>query len=283
MNPEVLIIGCGFLGEAAADLFLSNGRRVLGLVRTPESVRSLTLKGVGAAHCDVTDDASVEALRPIVQGVPLAIYAVSSGGGNAEKYATIYRDGLNRVMKCWLPQKMIFISSTSVYGQNDHSWVNETSPAIPDRATARMLLEAEEIALAGGGTVVRLTGIYGPGRSMLLRKFLSGEAILEEGGGRYLNQIHRDDGAAALVYLGEPSCPAGIYNVSDDTPATQRELYGWIADYLQVPLPPVGSEDLNRKRGISSKRVSNAKMRSLGWRPRYSSYKEALPELMKGI
>ncbi len=283
MNPEVLIIGCGFLGEAAADLFSAQGRCVLGLVRTSESVHNLTARGLAATLCDVTDDACVDSLRPLVLRVPLAIYAVSSGGGSAAEYAAIYRDGLRRVLKHWNPQKLIFISSTSVYGQDDDSWVTETSPAIPERPTARVLLEAEEFALAGGGTVARLTGIYGPGRSMLLRKFLSGEAILEDGGGRYLNQIHRDDGAAALAYLGEPSCPSGIYNVTDDTPATQRELYTWISDFLKRPMPPEGGVDPYRKRAVSSKRVSNTKMRSLGWQPRFPAYKDALPRLVNGL
>ena len=282
MNPEVLIVGCGFLGESAADLFSAQGRRVLGLVRTPESANDLKARGIAAALCDVTDDVSLDSLRPLALRVPLAIYAVSSGGGNAQEYAAVYRDGLRRVLKFWNPQKLIFVSSTSVYEQNDGSWVTEMSPAIPERATARVLLEAEEIALASGGTVARFTGIYGPGRSMLLRKFLSGEALLEAGGGRYLNQIHRDDGAAALACLGEASCPSGIYNVTDDAPATQKELYGWISDFLKRPMPPDGATDPYRKRAISSKRVSNSKMRSLGWQPRYPTYKVALQSLVNG-
>ena len=283
VNPEVLIIGCGFLGEAAADLFSAQGEKVLGLVRTAESRSKLSGRAFKTALCDVTSDTSVAALRPRLEGVPLVLYAVSSGGGTAADYAAIYRDGLRRVLFAWKPQRLIFVSSTSVYGQNDGSWITEESPTLPERDTARVLLEAEELALHYGGIVARLTGIYGPGRSMLLRKFLSGEAVIEEGGRRWLNQIHRDDGASALLRLAAPSVPAGIYNVTDDTPVTQRELYGWIADFLQRPLPPEGASSEFRKRGITSKRISNEKLRSLGWTPDYPSYREALPELVAAL
>jgi nucleoside-diphosphate-sugar epimerase len=280
VNPEVLIIGCGFLGEAAAELFFAQGRPVLGVVRSAESREKYASRNFETALCDVTSDQSVEALRERVQGVPLAIYSVSSGGGSAAEYAIIYRDSLKRVLQSWRPQKVVFVSSSSVYGQNDGSWVTEESPALPEYDTASVLLEAEDIALANEGIVARFTGIYGPGRSMQLRKFLGGEAVLEAGGNRYLNQIHRDDGAFGLLHLADLSVPPGIYNVTDDTPATQRELYGWMANFLQLPLPPEGPVNKNRKRGVTSKRVSNSKLRSLGWRPKYPAYRDALPSLM---
>lgn len=280
MNPEVLIIGCGFLGEAAAELFSAQGKRVLGLVRGAESAAALAGRSFEAAMCDVTDPASVEELAPRLRNVPLAVYAASSGYGGAESYAAIYRDGFRRVIESWNPGRVIFTGSTSVYAQTDGSWVTEESATLPDRETGRILLEAERIALAAGGCVARLSGIYGPGRSYLLRRFLSGEAVLEEGGHRWMNQIHRDDGAAALVRLGDPAVPAGLYNVTDDTPCTQREIYGWMADFLGKLLPPEGPADPDRKRGSTSKRIANAKMRSTGWAPSFPSYRDALPRLV---
>lgn len=283
MNPEVLIIGCGFLGEAAAELFSARGRRVLGLVRSESSLAALHGRNFQAATCDVTDPASMEALAALLKNVPLAIYAASSGHGGAESYAAIYREGLRRVIETWNPGRVIFTGSTSVYAQTDGSWVTEESATQPDRETGRILLEAEQIALTSGGIVARHSGIYGPGRSYLLRRFLSGDAVLEEGGHRQLNQIHRDDGAAALLRLGDPDVPAGIYNVTDNTPATQREVYGWMADFFHKPLPPEGPADLQSKRGWTSKRISNAKLRSLGWAPAYPSYRDALPHLVSTL
>lgn len=279
MSPEVVIIGCGFLGEAAAALFSARGRRVLGLVRSPESLARLAASPFETALCDVTDDSSVGALTPRLRHVPVAIHAVSAGGGGAAEYAALYRDGLKRVVSSWKPGRVIFVSSTSVYGQDDGSWVTEESPAEPPRETARILLEAERIALEAGGSVARLTGIYGPGRSHLLRNFLSGEAVLENGGERWINQIHRDDGAAALLRLANPDVSPGIHNVTDNTPATQREVYGWMADFFGKPLPPIGPPGLALRRGVTSKRVSNTKMRGLGWVLFYPSYRDALPRL----
>jgi nucleoside-diphosphate-sugar epimerase len=283
VNPEVLIIGCGFLGETAAELFSARGKRVLGLVRSEGSKSALEECPFNVAICDVTDSASVARLNPVLQRVPLAIYAVSAGRGGAETYAEVYREGLRRVLDHWRPVRTIFVSSTSVYGQDDGSWVTEESPTLPDRETGRILLQAEELALAAGGSVARLSGIYGPGRSMLLKKFLAGEAVLEEGGHRWMNQIHREDGASALLGIGDPDTPSGIFNVTDDTPVTQRELYGWMAECLNRPLPPEGPLDLNRKRGVTSKRVSNRRLHSIGWVPRYPTYRDALPQLISGL
>lgn len=181
---------------------------------------------------------------------------------------------MENLLQAFCPQKTIFTSSTSVYAQIDGEWVTEDAPTDPSRETGRLLLAAEQIALSPGGLVARLSGLYGPGRSVLLRKFLSGQAVLEKGGERWINQIHRDDAASALFHLADS--PVGIYNVTDNTPATQKTVYQWMADYLGQPLPPAGEPDLNRKRGWTSKRVSNAKLRDLGWQPQFPSYREAL-------
>jgi len=275
VKPHVLIIGCGFLGEAAAVAFSGAGKSVLGLSRNvPEGAP-------GLLPCDVTDPASMEALVPLVRDVPIAVHAVSSGKGGAETYAAVYREGLRNVIRLWNPGRIIFVGSTSVYAQTDGSVVTEESPAVPDRETGRILLEAEALALAAGGSVARLSGIYGPGRSVLLRKFLAGEAVLEAGGGRWVNQIHRDDAASALVHLADPATEPGIFNVSDNTPATQRDLYGWMAGVTGRPLPPEGPADLGRKRGWTSKRISNARLRAAGWAPQYPSYRDALPRLLE--
>ena len=152
--------------------------------------------------------------------------------------------------------------------------VSEESEAWPERETGRLLLEAERVVLAAGGVAARLSGIYGPGRSVILRKFLTGEAVLEEDGRRYLNQIHRDDAAAALWLL---ACRArelagAVFNVSDSTPMSQLECYRGLSDLFGLPLPPVAPRDLDRKRGWTHKRVSNARLRGLGWEPQHPSF-----------
>lgn len=270
-----MIAGCGFLGEAAAFLFAGSGARVLGICGTEESAGRLAGAPFAAVACDVTGPLGAipeEWKRP-----ELLIHSCSSGRGGADAYRAVYRDGLANLLQFFKPRRVIFTGSTSVYAQEDGSWVNEESATEPGRETGQILLEAETLALEAGGVVARLAGLYGPGRSVLLRKFLEGTAVLEDGGTRWINQIHRDDAATALVALAK--APPGIYNVSDNTPATQQEVYSWIAAHLAKPMPPEGTGDRSRKRGWTSKRVSNARLRATGWAPNYPSYREALPGL----
>ena len=274
----MVIAGCGFLGEAAAFLFSESGSRVLGLCATRETEARLAGRAFEVRAADITGPLSE--ILPQWKNPDLLIHCASSGRGGADKYRAIYRDGLSNLLEFFAPRRVIFTGSTSVYAQESGEWVDEKSPAEPARETARILLEAEALALAAEGVVARLAGIYGPGRSVYLRKFLEGGAFLEAGGSRWTNQIHRDDAARALKVLANPAVPPGIHNVCDDTPATQRDLYGWIAGFLNKPLPPEGPRDPDSKRGWTSKRVSNAKMRSIGWAPRFTSYRDALPSLL---
>lgn len=276
-SGQIVIAGCGFLGEAAAGFFLEAGWRVLGLCATEESAARLADRPFPVAVVDISKPIRVPAGW---ESPDVVVHCASSGRGGADAYRAVYRDGLEYLREAFSPRRLIFTGSTSVYSQVDGGWVTEDSPAEPDRETGQILLEAEKIAFDAGGVVARLAGIYGPGRSVLLKKFLDGSALLEAGGNRWINQIHRDDGARALLRLAQHEAATGIYNVCDDTPTTQREIYGWIADHLNRPLPPEGPADLNRKRGWTSKRISNARLRSIGWSPRYPGYRDALGELV---
>jgi nucleoside-diphosphate-sugar epimerase len=111
----------------------------------------------------------------------------------------------------------------------------------------------------------------------LLTKFLAGEANLDPDNDRFINQVHRDDVAAALfLLLARKSAAGEIYNVVDDQPILQSECYRWLAAKLNRPIPPVRTLSSRRKRGESNKRVSNAKLRSLGWSPRYHTFAEGM-------
>jgi nucleoside-diphosphate-sugar epimerase len=135
-------------------------------------------------------------------------------------------------------------------------------------------LDAEKLTLAAGGVVARLAGIYGPNRSVILKKFLSGEAVIEEDGRRFLNQIHRDDAARAIFHL-VTTRTTGVFNVSDSKPLSQLECYEALSRIFNRPLPPSGPRDMNRKRGWTHKRVSNAKLRDSGWEPEFLSFLDA--------
>jgi nucleoside-diphosphate-sugar epimerase len=272
---KAVILGCGFVGARAARLFARAGWEVTGVTRSAASAAGLVGEPFHALACDITDPASLSAAHEL-QNADALISAVSSGRGGEDTYREVYLRGLQNAITYLNPARVLFVSSTSVYGQNDGSWVTEESPAEPLSPTSRILREAENIALGHGGIVARLAGIYGPGRSVLLRKFLAQSAIIEGEGTRRINQIHADDAATALFHLIARDLPPGIYNVSDDFPVTQLACYQWLSERLGLPLPPRGPIDPNRKRGVTDKRVSNAKLRSLGWTLKYRSFQEAL-------
>jgi nucleoside-diphosphate-sugar epimerase len=274
--PKVIIAGCGFLGEAAAALFSDAGWSVLGLCASQESADRLAGRPYAVEARDIS---TPQEFAPPWHGADALVHCASSGRSGAEGYRQVYLEGLLNLLAGIQPRRTLFVSSTSVYAQTDGSLVTESSPACPDRETSQILRETEGVAVASGGYVARLSGLYGPGRSVLLRKFLSGEARIEGDGGRWINQIHRDDAAQAIIHLFTRRAEPGIYNVSDDTPATQGEVQGWMAQYLNRPLPPPGEPDFSRKRGWTSKRVSNAKLRATGWFPSYPSFRYALPSL----
>lgn len=273
-----LIAGIGYLGEALADALHASGEAVAGLTKSPESAATLDkTKPYPVFACDITNGDEVRRLVSRVSGLRSIVACASSGRGGADVYRAVYLEGARHLADVFEPERILFTSSTSVYAQTGGELVTEDSPAEPDRETGRILLEAEDLVLARGGTVARLAGIYGPGRSVILKKFLAGEAVIEDDGARFLNQTHRDDIVSALaLLLNAPEAAGRLYNICDDTPLSQVECYAFLAEHFGMPLPPSGPRDLNRKRGWTNKRVSNAKLRESGWRPKYPSFRDAI-------
>jgi nucleoside-diphosphate-sugar epimerase len=272
--PRILIAGCGYVGQATADLFQEAGWTVEGWTYSPESAGLLAGKPYPVHGLDITDRAQVCACTGTFDAV---IHCASSRGGNDDAYNQIYFKGARNLLDRFVGSAVVFTSSTSVYAQTDGSWVTEESETKPTHQTGRILLETEQLVLAHDGIVARLAGIYGPGRSALLSKFLAGEAIVDLENDRFVNQVHRDDIAAALFFLLDRQPQAKqIYNVVDDQPIRQSECYRWLAVKLNRPLLPVGKSPAQRKRGDSNKRVRNAKLRTLGWTPRYPTFADAM-------
>ncbi len=267
---KVIVAGCGFVGLATARLFAGAGREVVGVTHSVESAALLRAETFSVVACDITDRAALAACGEL-RGAEVVIHCASSGRGGVEQYRAVYLNGARALAEVLAPRTLFFTSSTSVYAQTDGAWVSEESAAAPDRETGRVLREAENFVLAQGGVVARLAGIYGPGRSVLLRKFFAGEAVIEGDGSKWINQAHRDDIASALVHLVTTGA-RGVFNVSDDEPLAQRAVYAWLAERFDRPLPPCGPIDTDRKRGWTDKRVSNAKLRATGWQARYPSF-----------
>ena len=273
--PRILIAGCGYVGEATADLFHSAGWNVEGWVHSNESASRLSAKPYSIHAIDISQRSDVAKQAGEFDAV---IHCASSGGGDAEAYREIYFNGARHLLETFPKANILFTSSTSVYAQRDGSWVTEESEAEPIRETSRLLLEVEKLILEKGGIVTRLAGIYGPQRSALLSKFLNNTVTMDPNNDRFVNQIHRDDIASALFLLlnQEARMPAQIYNVVDDRPILQSECYGWLSQRLNRPLPAIRKSGQPRKRGDTNKRVSNAKLRQLGWTPDYPTFGEAM-------
>jgi nucleoside-diphosphate-sugar epimerase len=271
---QILIAGCGYVGQATADLFHASGWAVEGWTESAESAAKLSAKPYPVHAVDIANKAEVGARAGTFDAI---IHCASSGGGDAGAYREIYLNGARNLLDRFRGSRMLFTSSTSVYGQSDGSWITEESQTKPERETGRILLETEELVLGKRGVVARLAGIYGPGRSALLSKFLVGTAVVDPENDRFVNQVHRDDIASALfLLLNRPSSAPEIFNVVDDQPILQTECYRWLAERLNRPALPIGKAKGESRRGDSNKRVSNAKLRRLGWIPQFPTFSDAM-------
>lgn len=272
--PRILIAGCGYVGRATADLFHAARWDAEGWTASEKSAAALSTRPYPVYQVDISNRDQVAEHPGTFDAV---IHCASSRGGGVESYRQMYLNGVRNLLDRFVGTKMLFTSSTSVYAQRDGSWVTEESETKPARETGGVLLETEKLVLDRRGTVARLSGIYGPGRSALLSKFLAGTAIIDPEKDRYVNQVHRDDIASALFVLvsGEWQ-QRQIYNVVDNRPMLQSDCYRWLAERLNRPLPPIRALTEQPKRGGTNKRVSNAKLRSLHWTLQYPTLADGM-------
>jgi len=265
---KCLIVGCGYVGLPLGAELVRRGHEVFGLRRG--AADELKAAGIRPLIGDITQP---ESLAKLPRGFDWVVNCVASGGGSADDYRKIYLEG-NRNLVSWLadfpPTKFIYTSSTSVYAQKDGSVVTEENPAEPTEESAKVLVEAEKSLLAAvanrtvPAVILRVAGIYGPGRGHWFRQFLRGEAHIEGDGSRWLNMIHRDDVIGCILAALEHGKPGETYNAVDDEPVTQLQFFEWLAAKLKRPLPPkISAEaETRRTRGTTSKRVSNVKLRT---------------------
>lgn len=263
---RVLIAGCGDLGTRLGLLLCAAGHEVYGLRRQAARVTP-PLRAVTA------DLLSGSGLESLPAGIDRLVYAVTPDRRDAEAYRAIYHDGLSRLLAalpCGAPAGgLLFVSSSSVFGQDGGEWVDESHPPQPTLATAQALLQAEDLARRAHSQacVLRLSGLYGPGRNWLLRRLQAGQPLAA--GPHWTNRIHLEDAAAlAALLLEHPRPPAVVIGV-DDCPVPETEVLDWLAGQHGLPRLPRQAAAMQ----ASGKRLSNALARSLGWRPRYPDYR----------
>ena len=279
---RVLIIGCGYVGLPLGVELVRQGHEVFGLRRSAAAEAQLLAAGIRPLAGDVTKP---ESLAGLPRQFDWIVNCVASGGGEADSYRQIYREGTANLL-AWLaahpPKKFVYTSSTGVYGQTDGSAVKETSPTEPAAETAKVLVETEKLLLAAyaeqrfPAIILRVAGIYGPGRGYAFKQFMKNEARIEGDGSRVMNMIHRDDLIGCIIAALKSGRPGEIYNAVDDEPVTQANFFLWLAGSLgKYPPPSVpDNPEATRKRGVTNKRVANRKLKmEIGWPFLYPNFR----------
>lgn len=279
----ILLAGCGDLGTEAGLRFAAAGHKVIGWRRSPSKLPP-ELEGVAA-------DLRSPGLPQVPADTTAVVVAVAADSPAETAYRSAYLDGLAHVLDALerdgvTPRRVLFVSSTAVYGDADGGWVDEGTTPAPGRFSGRVLLEAEGLladrlhGTSSTAVAVRLGGIYGPARTRLIDQVRSGSAVIPDVS-HYTNRIHRDDAAAAIVRLCTMEDePSPVYVGVDDEPAELGEVLRFLAAELGLGEPPTG--DAGTARG-GNKRCSNALLRGTGFTFRYPTFREGYRDVLAGV
>jgi nucleoside-diphosphate-sugar epimerase len=280
---RVLIVGCGYVGVALGGELVRQGHDVFGLRRMAGADEELKAAGIRPIVGDITKLSDLKALPGPFDWV---VNLVSSTKGGAGEYREVYLNGTRNLidsLSATPPKKFVYTSSTSVYGQTDGSVVKETSPTEPVSETSKLLVETEKTLLEAvqqkklPAVILRVAGIYGPGRGFLFQQYLKNEAKIAGKGDRIINMIHMDDLVCVILAALKSARPGEIYNAADDEPVAQIHFFRWLSETLGKWMPPFATEDenVNRKRGLTNKKVSNRKLKmELGYQFKYPTFRQ---------
>jgi nucleoside-diphosphate-sugar epimerase len=276
-----LIVGCGYLGGRVARRWLAAGETVYAVTRSTQHAGVLAQEGVRPVVADVTRPESLTQLPPAAT----VLYSVAYDPASETTRDEVYAGGLRAVLDALptRPDRVLLTSSTGVYGEAAGDWVDENSPCRPTRDAGRAMLAAEAVLqgsrLSDRSIILRLAGLYGPGRIPRMADLLAGRPIEMTAQG-YLNLIHVDDAAHLIVAAESRATPPRIYVVADGQPVRRRDFYQHLAALLGLPAvtftdPPPG--DRSALRGGSDKRVRSARIfENLAVALAYPSYREGL-------
>ena len=281
MKKTTLILGCGDIGMVLGRELIEAGHRVIGARR---SAAALEGSGIEPLPLDLNDETALAALPD----ADFVVYVLSADRFEEAAYRAAYPDGLKAVLRTYegrdkTPQRLLFVSSTSVYGQKEGEQVDEQSPAESTGFSGVLMREAEQALHDSplAGSVVRFSGIYGPGRDRLIHQVLEGR-IAPKAPPMYSNRIHRDDCAGVLAHLiamSEAGKPLeNLYLASDCDPAPLYEVMDWMAKRLKVEPTEVIQAPLRKR---ASKRCDNSRLRATGYTFRYPSYRDGYAQVMQ--
>jgi nucleoside-diphosphate-sugar epimerase len=293
-GKRLVILGCGYLGSAVAREAIAAGMEVDALTRNP--ARAAELAGMGAKAV-MADLALWDWHDRVRAGAELVLNCVSSGWRGIEGYRRSYVDGM-RSSLAWAVRQpvgpIVFTGSTSVYPQDGGAMVDESASTEGTGENGALLMEAETLLREARRAcdrwfILRLGGIYGPGRHHLLDQIRAGVATIKGSGSHRLNLTHRDDVCSAV--WSAFSAPVGvrnrIFNVTDDGPATRAEIVQWLAGRTGQTAPSFPADAAGMGRRFShqaDRRISNARIKAeLGWRPRYPTFREGYQQILAAL
>jgi nucleoside-diphosphate-sugar epimerase len=284
-GKRLVIFGCGYVGSAVARAAVAAGARVEALTRNPE--KAAALRTAGLAQVVVADLASPGWHAQIEDGPDWVVNTVSSGG--PDQYWQSYVVGMQSILS-WAQRgakpvgTLVYTSSTSVYPQGGGAVVDESLWAPGATPNGRIISESEVLLQNAPAEavrrrfVLRLAGIYGPGRHHLLDQLRAGAETLNGSGDHRLNLVHRDDIVTAILACLEAPAAVGseVFNVADLAPATRAEVVAWLCAQLVRPVPAFDGSTTARRGGapMPDRNISSAKIQQvLGWVPQYPDFR----------
>jgi nucleoside-diphosphate-sugar epimerase len=275
MSARVLIAGAGDVGLRVARLLRARGDEVWALRRGVASDEY----GIQWIQGDLTKP---ETLRALPDGITHIVYLPTPDARDEALYRAVFVDGLQHLLDAidtQTLQRLLFVSSSAVYGEHGDAWVDEETPPAPPGFNGRVLLEAERYAAEHAPAVaLRLAGLYGPGRMQLIERLRNGVVRVPRATPHWANRIHVDDAASAIVHLLFMRDPLPLYLGVDNTPLPLGALYDALARRVQAPLPAEGEAPA----GVGSKRLSNARLRASGFVPQWPDAREGYAALLDG-
>jgi nucleoside-diphosphate-sugar epimerase len=272
---NVLIAGCGYVGTALGLELSRCGDRVWGLRRDASQLPA----GLQAVSADLSNP---DTLQVLPRALDYLVYCAGADEASDAAYERVYVSGLRNVLGALAGtglSHVFFTSSTAVYGQAAGEWVDESSETTPSHFSGARLLQAERLLLEHEvpATILRCSGIYGPGRTRLIDNVRAGSALPSQ---RFTNRIHRDDVAGAIAHLLRQTDPPPLLLLSDDVPAPDTEVIGFLAQLLGVPAPAPGSASSSAPGRGGHKRCRNARLRATGYQLHYPSYREGYTAML---
>ena len=293
-GKRLVIFGCGYVGTAIARAAIAAGARVEALTRNPK--KAAVLREQGLEKVMVAELASSDWHGDLADGPDFVVNCVSSGGG-PDGYRQSYLAGMESIL-AWAAHgatpvgTFLYTSSTSVYPQGGGAVVDESvdaEGATPNGKIIRgseKLLQSAPLSACGRWFILRLAGIYGPGRHHLLNQLREGVATLGGSGSHRLNLIHLDDiVSAAMACLAAPAgVSSQVFNVADTAPARREEVVRWLATQLGRSSPGFDGTPGSRRGGepMPDRLISSQKIQTtLGWRPRFPDYQAGFGEILR--